>query len=122
MRSCLASSAPAGEMAPSAARSAAATAARAIERIMPISSVPRDAQKGPHARRRPIRGREAYVPYVERPREVANDADGPCSASRSIPDLDGGGRSGSAGRAEAAEANGLRPHPGPGALLRAHVD
>src|SRR5262245_24413733 len=122
MRSCLASWAPAGETAPSAPRSAAATTARVIERIMPMSSVLRDAQKGPRARRRTTRGREAYVPYVERPREGANDADGPFSASRSIPHLDGGGGGGHAGRAETGEANGLRPHPGPGALLRAHVD
>src|SRR5262245_33153286 len=121
MRSCLAFSAAAGETA-SPVRSNAATPARNIERIMRISSVPRDAQRGPDARRRPTRGREAYFPYAERPREGANEADGPFSASRSVSDLDGGGGGGSTGRAEARQANGLRPHPGPGPLLRARVD
>jgi len=37
-------------------------------------------EKGPDARRRPKAGREAYLLYVERPDEGANEADGPFSA------------------------------------------
>src|SRR5262245_51118217 len=47
-----------------------------------------DAQKGPHARRRPTAAREAYSLYVERAAEGANEADGPFSASCRA---DGGG-------------------------------
>src|SRR5262245_57104013 len=39
-----------------------------------------NAQKGPDARRRPTAAREAYLLYVERAAEGANEADGPFSA------------------------------------------
>src|SRR5215831_5925585 len=39
------------------------------------------AEKGPDARRRPTAAREAYLPYVERAAEGANEAYGPLSAS-----------------------------------------
>ena len=44
----------------------------------PMESVP-GGEKGPAARRRPRTGREAYSPYVERPVEGGNEADGPLS-------------------------------------------
>jgi hypothetical protein len=38
-------------------------------------------KKGPAARRRPKTGPEAYSPYVERPGEGGDEADGPFSAA-----------------------------------------
>jgi len=38
-------------------------------------------EKGPDARRRALRHPEAYSPYVEGCRKLANEADGPLSAA-----------------------------------------